>query len=118
MMNHIYNSFMIMPHDECAEIAGFLSGTAATAGTFPIFRIVIEFKKSVRRKYLPLFRLRIVGTGSSLLPFEISVARATGLSIADGAQSRPENYSFCIDERIYYRKLISRPSLGLSPPVI
>jgi len=29
-----------------------------------------------------------------------------------------ELYSFCIDERIYYRRLISKPSLGPSPPLL
>ncbi|HOW31193.1 MAG TPA: hypothetical protein PLP88_06475 [Bacteroidales bacterium] len=28
-----------------------------------------------------------------------------------------ELYSFCIDERIYFRRLISKPSLGQSPPL-
>jgi hypothetical protein len=118
MMNHIYNSFMLMPGKDCAEIAGFIPGAAATAVTFPVFRIIIEFKKSVRRKHWPALHIRITGIGSGLLPFELEVVRATGMRIAGEVQSRPIIYSFCIDERIYYRRLISRPSLGLSPPLL
>jgi hypothetical protein len=116
MMNHIYNSFLLIPRTSCDGIEGLISDTSAS-GTFPIFRIFKEFKKSIRRNRWRTFRLWITGSDRGILPFELSVVRATGQRINVDSPQQSSNYSFCIDERIYYRKLISRPSLGLSPPV-
>lgn len=118
MINRIYNSYMLIPDRPCTEISGFNPEAVAAAGTFPIFRIIIKFKKSIRRKQWPSLRIQVTGLGSGLLPFKLRVVRAIGQLIADNTRTRSINYSFIIDERIYYRKIICRPSLGLSPPVI
>ena len=82
-------------------------------------RIAHEFRRTVKRHspqknrfgYIVVWRIRcecvwkFIRIAGQHLP---SVRLTTEL----------RKYKFLTDERIYYRKLISRPSLGLSPPAL
>jgi hypothetical protein len=114
MSNFIYNSFMIMPGLTATFHSPLLPDPPVTRGMIPFFRITIEFKKSVRRKYFGHLSVKFRIAGSD--PIEINIVKSTGLLIRETVNKAVSGYSFIIDERIYYRKLISRPSLGLSPP--
>jgi len=116
MFGYIYNALIIMPGTKDKLRTPLLPDAPATSGFIPHFRISIEFKKSVRRRYFGNLSVNIRITG--VPSFIINIVKSCGFRIDNIVSRAVSGYSFVIDERIYYRKLISRPSLGLSPPVI
>jgi hypothetical protein len=77
--------------------------------------LTVRFKKAFIRKrhqYQTHYIVEFVGEA-----FVVDVVEPTGLRFAPSKKVKlSEQYSFCIDERIYYRRLISKPALGPSPP--
>jgi len=81
------------------------------------YRISNAFHRSVesRQPGTRWLRYIIVWYDDSLI--KVKAVRITGLHLpSERLSAEQKKYKFLIDERICYRKLISRPALGLSPP--
>ncbi len=81
----------------------------------PVFAVV-KLKKAIKRRRNQ--RKKVYYTVEFVEDsFAVDVVKPTGLRFPLSKKVKlSEQYSFCIDERIYYRRLISKPALGPSPP--
>lgn len=80
-------------------------------------RIASEFGRSVKRKRIRKNFLGYILIWGNDFAFEWKCERISGPKVPfDKADDEKRKYRFLIDERMYFKKRISRPSLGLSPP--
>lgn len=82
-------------------------------------RISKELRRSVNRKRPGKKRSDNILIWGNQLAFTLKFEKIRGpRQPFEEHKDEKKKYRFFIDERIYYRKLISRPSLGLSPPKV
>ncbi len=83
------------------------------------YRLSNAFQRSVesRQPGIKWLRYIIVWYDNSLI--KVKAVRISGLHFpSEKLSAEQKKYRFLIDERICFRKLISRPALGLSPPSV
>jgi hypothetical protein len=80
-------------------------------------RFIVRLKKAFKRRRNRRNQSPHIVEIRGLMAFCIDVVKPAGLRLSFIKKGKiSTNYSFCIDERIYYRRLISKPALGPSPP--
>jgi hypothetical protein len=80
-------------------------------------RFIVRLKKAFKRRRNSRNQSPHIVEIRGLMTFCIDVVKPAGLRLSFIKKGKiSTNYSFCIDERIYYRRLISKPALGPSPP--